>query len=169
METLGEGRYLFEFEVRASPPSPGSATHCPRRTAPCRMSEPWSVGLPFHSSSAVESNRALPPHRSQEDGLARSLCRHLKMQSQDCWVCSEVQPYVSEPRVHNHLRRVAWTTDGRLRGTWLRKVGVLGNLVPDSAQEARALVPSLNDERNLTDEEIEAILFQLNSFKSMQG
>jgi hypothetical protein len=48
-------------------------------------------------------------------------------------------------------------------------VGVLGNLVPDSAQEARALVPSLNDERNLTDEEIEAILFQLNSFKSMQG
>lgn len=49
------------------------------------------------------------------------------------------------------------------------EVGVLGNLVPDSAQEARALVPSLNDERNLTDEEIEAILFQLNSFKSMQG
>lgn len=43
---------------------------------------------------------------------------------------------------------------------------MLGNLVPDSAQEARALVPSLNDERNLTDE---AILFQLNSFKSMQG
>jgi hypothetical protein len=48
------------------------------------------------------------------------------------------------------------------------QVGVLGNLVPDTAQEARALIPSLNDERNLTDDELDNVLNQLASFKTMQ-
>mmetsp|Transcript_26413 Transcript_26413/g.36485 ORF Transcript_26413/g.36485 Transcript_26413/m.36485 type:complete len:142 (-) Transcript_26413:35-460(-) len=48
------------------------------------------------------------------------------------------------------------------------EVGVIGNLVPDSAAEAKALVPSLVDDRELSDESIDQMLRTLATFKSLQ-
>ena len=48
------------------------------------------------------------------------------------------------------------------------EVGVIGNLVPEETAEAKSLVPSLNDGRDLSDETIENMLTTLSSYKTLQ-
>jgi len=48
------------------------------------------------------------------------------------------------------------------------EVGVIGNLVPENAAEAKALCPTLEDQRELEDEDIDAMLATLATFKTLQ-
>jgi DNA-directed RNA polymerase subunit F len=48
------------------------------------------------------------------------------------------------------------------------EVGVIGNLVPENAAEAKALCPTLEDHRELEDEDIDAMLATLATFKTLQ-
>mmetsp|Transcript_2324 Transcript_2324/g.4703 ORF Transcript_2324/g.4703 Transcript_2324/m.4703 type:complete len:140 (-) Transcript_2324:159-578(-) len=48
------------------------------------------------------------------------------------------------------------------------EVGVIGNLVPENAQEAKALVPTLEDQRELEDEDIDQMLGTLHTYKTLQ-
>mmetsp|Transcript_38368 Transcript_38368/g.46288 ORF Transcript_38368/g.46288 Transcript_38368/m.46288 type:complete len:140 (+) Transcript_38368:202-621(+) len=48
------------------------------------------------------------------------------------------------------------------------EVGAIGNLVPENAQEAKVLIPSLEEPGRLAEDEIEAMLRTLGTYKTLQ-